>query len=64
MIFQITLNDVLKVAKNARIKQSEALKCINEVTSAISNWETFGKTAGLSKMNIENLKKYFNFQLV
>ncbi|MGM9551831.1 MAG: type II toxin-antitoxin system HipA family toxin [Clostridia bacterium] len=59
----ITTEDVLNVAEKAGIKKSEASKCIEQVLGALSKWEEFAKSAGLTEKNAENIKGYFRFQL-
>lgn len=59
----ITIEDVLEVAKKASIKSSEAFECITQVKSALLKWEEFGEEAGLSNRNIERIKTFFNTNL-
>ena len=59
----ITIEDVLEVAKRADIKSSEAFECITQVKSALLKWEEFGDEAGLSNRNIERIKTFFNTNL-
>lgn len=53
---EITKEDFYKVAEKAGIKKASATKCINQVLSAIRQWEKFAKEAGLSLKNTERIK--------
>ena len=55
----ITKEDLLCVATAAGIKQSQALKCMEEVLSSISKWEAFAQEAGLGAKNTARIKNHF-----
>ena len=42
------IRQLLELAKISNIKQSDALKIIDEVKSSVSKWSSFSKDAGVS----------------
>ena len=56
----ITKNDLLKVAEKAGVKVSEAEKTIQQVKDAVLKWDDFAKEAGVSKVNAQQIKAFFN----
>lgn len=60
---EITMDDFIKVAEKAGIKQDEREKCIKQVKKAISKWQEFAQEAELSPKNAERIKEFFNLEI-
>lgn len=54
----ISLDDVLAVAKNVNIKRPKTI--INEVRNAILNWKNFANSAEIETKQIEEIERLFN----
>lgn len=59
----ITMDDFVKVAEKAGIKQKEREKCIKHVKKAVSKWAEFATEAELSYKNTERIKELFNLEI-
>lgn len=60
---EITMDDFIKVAEKAGIKQDEREKCIKQVKKAISKWQEFAQEAELSSKNAERINEFFNLEI-
>lgn len=52
----ITTEDLLTTARIAGIKPSDAKRCIEQVTNAVSIWETFAEQANLHEQNASRIR--------
>ncbi len=59
----ITMDDFVKVAEKAGIKQNEREKCIKQVKKAVSKWAEFAAEAELSYKNTERIMELFNLEI-
>lgn len=56
----ISQDDLLKVASYAKIKQKDALECIERINNTIDKWEVFAEKANMTQYNIERIKNAIN----
>ncbi|MCR5457887.1 MAG: type II toxin-antitoxin system HipA family toxin [Clostridiales bacterium] len=54
---ELTRDDFLTVAENAEIKKSDALICEEQVSDAVSKWNTFAEESELSKRATELIRR-------